>query len=369
MGLYLSPWDRNEPLVRRLAALQRSLLRPAHRAADAVRRDAEVWFDGANGEGPNGKKQEYDWPRVWALGAATSAGRSDLLRRGTGRALGAATSAASPARPTGPPSIPPWCRIPGAEGAAVMGRCSSTAIPGTVWRPGETDVSIRPGWFYREECTRQAVGALRSHRRRRQRWRWASTWSDQAGERRDLDPGDQRPGVGAADRRPRRLLAEPRAFTATPIAINVKVKDTRGYDVRDVLVFLRSTPLVTSTPNERRTADGRDGHLHRAARSQFPDPERLQRAVLREGPPPGRQPARRHRRLPAGAGSDGPLTAGPGGRPGAGSHAPAPRVVRPGGEGFPGRTDSTEGASDETPPFERLGEPRAGSSPYLPARS
>ncbi len=42
---------------------------------------------------------------------------------------------------------------------------------------------------------------------------------------------------------------------STPIAINVKVKDTRGYDVRDVLVFVRSTPLVTSTPSEQRTAN------------------------------------------------------------------------------------------------------------------
>ena len=28
-------------------------------------RIAEVWFDGANGEGPNGKKQIYDWPRFF----------------------------------------------------------------------------------------------------------------------------------------------------------------------------------------------------------------------------------------------------------------------------------------------------------------
>jgi hypothetical protein len=42
---------------------------------------------------------------------------------------------------------------------------------------------------------------------------------------------------------------------STPIAINIKVKDTRGYDVRGVLVFVRSTPLVTSTPNESQTAD------------------------------------------------------------------------------------------------------------------
>ena len=26
----------------------------------------EVWFDGANGEGPNGKRQQYDWPRIHA---------------------------------------------------------------------------------------------------------------------------------------------------------------------------------------------------------------------------------------------------------------------------------------------------------------
>ena len=25
---------------------------------------AEVWFDGANGEGPNGRRQVYDWPRI-----------------------------------------------------------------------------------------------------------------------------------------------------------------------------------------------------------------------------------------------------------------------------------------------------------------
>jgi len=44
---------------------------------------------------------------------------------------------------------------------------------------------------------------------------------------------------------------------AAPISIHVKVKDTRGYVVRDVLVFVRSTPLVTSTPAEQRT--GQDG--------------------------------------------------------------------------------------------------------------
>jgi hypothetical protein len=45
----------------------------------------------------------------------------------------------------------------------------------------------------------------------------------------------------------------------TPITVRIKVKDTRGFVVRDALVFLRSTPVVTSTPEERRTEQ--DGML------------------------------------------------------------------------------------------------------------
>jgi hypothetical protein len=42
-----------------------------------------------------------------------------------------------------------------------------------------------------------------------------------------------------------------------PITVRVKVLDTDGFAVQDALVFLRSTPLVTSTPPEGRTgADG-----------------------------------------------------------------------------------------------------------------
>jgi hypothetical protein len=42
---------------------------------------------------------------------------------------------------------------------------------------------------------------------------------------------------------------------SAPISIHVKVEDTRGFDVRGVFVFVRSTPLVTSTPGEQQTAD------------------------------------------------------------------------------------------------------------------
>jgi hypothetical protein len=40
---------------------------------------------------------------------------------------------------------------------------------------------------------------------------------------------------------------------STPIRIVVKIKDTRNFVVRDALVFIRSTPVVTSTPPETKT--------------------------------------------------------------------------------------------------------------------
>lgn len=63
---------------------------------------------------------------------------------------------------------------------------------------------------------------------------------------------------------PARLLVDQVEFTPNPVrrrhttlTLRVHVVDTRGYAVRDALVFTRSTPLVTSAPGERRT--GRDG--------------------------------------------------------------------------------------------------------------
>ena len=42
-----------------------------------------------------------------------------------------------------------------------------------------------------------------------------------------------------------------------PVTLRVHVSDSRGYYVRDALVFARSVPLLTSTPPEQRT--GQDG--------------------------------------------------------------------------------------------------------------
>jgi hypothetical protein len=62
---------------------------------------------------------------------------------------------------------------------------------------------------------------------------------------------------------PARLVIDRVSFPGSPVrsrapfTATFRVVDTRGYAVRDALVFVRSTPLVTTTPGEQTT--GQDG--------------------------------------------------------------------------------------------------------------
>src|SRR5262249_18311364 len=66
LGLYLSPWDRNAPMYGDSPAYNRHFVAQLTELLTGNGKVAEVWFDGANGEGPNGKKPEYDWPAFYA---------------------------------------------------------------------------------------------------------------------------------------------------------------------------------------------------------------------------------------------------------------------------------------------------------------
>jgi alpha-L-fucosidase len=108
---------------------------------------AEVWFDGANGEGPNGRRQVYDWPRVFGLvrrlqpyAVMFSDAGPDV--RWCGNEAGIA---GDPNWSTMDPAAVPY---PGAPGEAVIAALQHGDPHGSVWRPAETDVSIRPGWFH-----------------------------------------------------------------------------------------------------------------------------------------------------------------------------------------------------------------------------
>lgn len=63
LGLYLSPWDRHAPQYGDSEAYNDLFLAQLTELLTRYGKIDEVWFDGACGEGPNGKRQEYDWLR------------------------------------------------------------------------------------------------------------------------------------------------------------------------------------------------------------------------------------------------------------------------------------------------------------------
>jgi len=146
-GLYLSPWDRNHPTYGDTPRYNAVYYAQLTELLTQYGRIDEVWFDGANGEGPNGKRQEYDWPRTWALvrelqpqAVMFSDAGPDVRWIGNESGVAGTTNWS-----TVDPRI---VTRPGVSGDDVMRSLTSGDREGTVWRPGETDVSIRPGWFH-----------------------------------------------------------------------------------------------------------------------------------------------------------------------------------------------------------------------------
>lgn len=146
-GLYLSPWDRHEPRYGDSPRYNDFYIAQLTELLTQYGTISEVWFDGANAEGPNGRKQEYDWPRTWATvrrlqpnAVMFSDAGPDVRWIGNERGVAGTTNWS-----TVDPRI---VTVPGVSGDEVMRSLQDGDRDGTVWRPGETDVSIRPGWFY-----------------------------------------------------------------------------------------------------------------------------------------------------------------------------------------------------------------------------
>jgi alpha-L-fucosidase len=147
LGLYLSPWDRHEPSYGSGERYNDFYCGQLTELLTRYGPVTEVWFDGANGEGPNGRRQEYDWPRIhrvvrrWQPEAVIfSDAGPDIRWAGNERGVA---------------GEPNWCTVdprtvprPGVSGDAVTQSLLHGDPDGSVWRPAECDVSIRPGWFW-----------------------------------------------------------------------------------------------------------------------------------------------------------------------------------------------------------------------------
>lgn len=145
-GVYISPWDRNDPTYG-TPEYNEVYAKTLENALGSYGDVFEQWFDGANGEGPNGKRQDYDWP----------------LFNGTVRRLQPDAVIFSDIGPDcrwvgnerGSAGKTCWSRLdtegfaPGAAAPCQDTLNSGNAL-GKYWIPAETDVSIRPGWFWRE---------------------------------------------------------------------------------------------------------------------------------------------------------------------------------------------------------------------------
>jgi len=146
-GVYLSPWDRNHPKYG-TAGYNDVFVNMMKEIITNYGPLFEFWWDGANGEGPNGKKQVYDWRRF----------------EKTMRTLAPQTVVFSDIGPdirwvgneNGIAGDPNWNLLDTAgfkrgEGAPPNDTLSHGNVYGKNWIPAECDVSIRPGWFYHQE--------------------------------------------------------------------------------------------------------------------------------------------------------------------------------------------------------------------------
>ncbi len=147
LGLYLSPWDRHEASYGSGERYNDFYCAQLEELLTGYGPVTEVWFDGANGEGPNGRRQAYDWPRIHRVvrrhqpaAVIFSDAGPDIRWAGNERGV-----AGDPNWCAADPAAVPY---PGASGDRVTDALLHGDPDGTVWRPAECDVSIRPGWFW-----------------------------------------------------------------------------------------------------------------------------------------------------------------------------------------------------------------------------
>jgi alpha-L-fucosidase len=148
LGFYLSPWDRNHPKYG-TPEYNDVYANTLTELLSSYGELFEIWWDGANGEGPNGKRQVYDFHRFEQIAAQLQPNAvifSDIGPgcRWAGNENGLILTETN------------WCTLDTAgyqrgDGGPPQDTLNRGNENGRNWIPAECDVSIRPGWFYHAE--------------------------------------------------------------------------------------------------------------------------------------------------------------------------------------------------------------------------
>ncbi len=176
VGLYLSPWDQAEPTYG-TPAYNKYFENQLTELLTNYGRISEVWFDGGIAR-DYPKKQVYDWQAYYRIirklqpNAVIAIGGPDVRWVGTESGYGRETEwdvipinlapltqaeAMSMAHPLDEVFKPHDMMDPDLGGLDKIEKAK-----GLFWYPAETDVTIRPGWFYHasEDTSVKSVGKL-----------------------------------------------------------------------------------------------------------------------------------------------------------------------------------------------------------------
>lgn len=163
-GVYLSPWDRNAECYGDSPAYNKFFIEQLTELLTNYGEVHEVWFDGANGEGPNGKKQVYDWDAILKTirelqPKAVTAIMGDDVRwvgneGGMGRTTEWSATISTPSSYARADEQNKRLNV-SPKSKDLGGRELLEQATELFWYPSEVDVSIRPGWFWHESQNKQ----------------------------------------------------------------------------------------------------------------------------------------------------------------------------------------------------------------------
>lgn len=167
-GVYLSPWDRHDERYGDSPAYNEYFMNQLTELLTEYGELFTVWFDGACGEGSNGKKQIYDWESYYQLIRKLQPNAAIAICGPDVRWCG---NEAGDCRQSEWNVVPKCLTIPDSvaeksqqtddesfrerkiewDDADLGSREVLKDEKDLVWYPAEVDTSIRPGWFYHTE--------------------------------------------------------------------------------------------------------------------------------------------------------------------------------------------------------------------------